>query len=193
MNALKNTNVTGLAWLAVRVWLGYTWLLHGIEKVVGPGAEIWVGAEAGRGVTGFLKGAIAKSPIAEGFDPAKTPHPPVAEWFAMLARDVFLPNATLMSYLVAYGELLVGIALLVGLFSRFSAIMAAVMALAFLLAGSTSGGLPILLTTALALSFAGPTLGRFGLDYLARPIETKLLHTAYERVTHRAPHAPQPA
>lgn len=193
MNALKHANVTGLAWLVVRLWLGYTWLLHGIEKVFGPGASAWVGSDAGKGVTGFLKGAIAKSPLGEGFDPAKTPHPAVAEWYAVLARDYFLPNAQLFSYMVAYGELLVGIALLVGIFTRFSAIMAAVMALAFLLAGSTSGGLPILLTVGIALSFAGTTVGRFGLDYLARPIENKLVHTARERFVHSAPHAPQPA
>ena len=29
-------------------------------------------------------------------------------WYAQLVYDVFLPNAVLFSYLVAYGELLVG-------------------------------------------------------------------------------------
>jgi thiosulfate dehydrogenase [quinone] large subunit len=181
MNALKNPNVTGIAWLALRLWLGYEWLLHGIDKVTGPGAAKWIGADAGAGVAGFLKGAIAKSPIGEGFDPTKTPHPPVAEWYAILARDVFLPNAQIFSYMVAFGELLVGIALLIGIFSRFSSVMAVLMALAFLLAGSTSGGLPILLTVGLALSFAGPTVGLFGIDYFARPIEQKVVRAVQAR------------
>ncbi len=179
MNALRNPKTTALVWLIARLWLGYEWLMHGIEKVVGPGAARWVGADAGTGVAGFLKGAIAKSPLAENFDPTKTPHPAVAEWYATLARDVFLPNATLFSYLVAYGELLVGVALIVGIFSRFSGLMAAVMAPAFLLAGSTSGGLPILLTVALAVTMAGSTVGYYGLDTVARPIELKLARRAH--------------
>jgi thiosulfate dehydrogenase [quinone] large subunit len=80
-----------------------------------------------------------------------------------------------MSYLVAYGELLVGIALIVGIFTRFSALMGVVMALAFLLAGTTSSGLPLLLTVGLALTLSGRTAGVYGLDYFARPIEAKLL------------------
>ncbi len=105
----------------------------------------------------------------------------VAEWYATLARDIFLPNAQIFSYLVAFGEVLVGIALLPGIFSRFSAVMATVMALAFLLAGSTSGGLPILLTVGLTLSLAGSTVGRFGLNYIVRPVEQKLVHAARVR------------
>ena len=187
MNALKTPAVTGLLWLVARMWLGYEWLHAGIEKVIGEGAIKWVGAEAGGSVAGFLKGAIAKSPLAEGFDPAKTPHPAVSEWYATLARDVFIPNAQIMSYLVAYGELLVGIALLVGIFTRFSALMGVVVALAFLLAGTTSSGLPLLLTVGLALTFGGASIGLYGLDYFARPIEQKLLR----RVTGAA--APQVA
>ena len=182
MNALKNPNITGLGWLALRLWLGYEWFLAGLNKVTGAGATKWIGAEAGKGVTGFLNGAIAKSALAENFDPAKTPNPAVAEWYATLVRDVFLPNAQIFSYMVAFGEVLVGIALLLGIFSRFSAVMATVMALAFLLAGSTSGGLPILLTVGLALSLAGPTVGRFGLDYVVRPVEEKIVHAARVRL-----------
>jgi thiosulfate dehydrogenase [quinone] large subunit len=38
---------------------------------------------------------------------------------------------------VAFGELLVGIALIVGIFTHFSALMGVIMNLAFLFAGST--------------------------------------------------------
>ena len=179
MNALRNPTYTGWLWLVARLWLGYEWLMHGIDKVFGAGTSAWVGSDAGKGVAGILKGAIAKSPLAEGFDPAKTPHPPVAAWYAWVAQNVFLPNATLFSYLVAYGELLVGIALIVGLFTRFSAVMAVVMALAFLLAGSTSGGLPILLAVGLAITFGGAAIGTYGLDRFARPIELTLARRAH--------------
>jgi thiosulfate dehydrogenase [quinone] large subunit len=189
MNALKNPALTGLVWLMARLWLGYEWLHAGIEKVFGEGNVAWIGDKAGAGVAGFLKGAIAKSPLADGYDIAKTPHPAVSEWYATLARDVFIPNAQLMSYLVAYGELLVGIALIVGIFTRFSALMGGVMALAFLLAGTTSSGLPILLTVALAITLSGKTPGLFGLDYFARPIETSVLRRVFPQAAPATPQA----
>ena len=74
-------------------------------------------------VAGFLKGVIAKSALAPGFDPIKTPHPAVNEWYAYLAQNVFLPNAALFSYLVAFGEVAIGVALILGVLTRFSALM----------------------------------------------------------------------
>src|SRR5918997_6363450 len=110
MNALRTPTTTACFWLLARLYLGYTWFSSGFAKVFGDGNAVWIGADAGKAVTGVLKGAIAKSALAPGFDPIKTPHPAVQEWYATLARDVFLPNAALMSYMVAFGELVVGIA-----------------------------------------------------------------------------------
>src|SRR4051794_4137785 len=180
MNALKNPNLTGIAWLMVRLYIGYEWLTGGIEKVFGEGNAVWVGNKAGTAVAGFLKGAIAKSALAPGFDPIKTPHPVVQYWYAALAQNVFLPNAALFSYLMAFGELFVGIALIVGLFTRFSAVVSVVMALALFLAGATST-LPQLLTFGLAIALVGTTAGRFGLDYFARPVEATLLGRIHTR------------
>ena len=73
MNGLRTSRFTGIAWLIARLYLGYEWLIGGWEKVVGEGGAVWVGDKAGVAVAGFLKGAIAKSPLAEGFDHAKTP------------------------------------------------------------------------------------------------------------------------
>lgn len=188
MNALKNPNIAGIAWLVVRLYVGYEWLIGGIEKVFGAGSTVWVGSRAGTAVTGFLNGAIAKSALAEGFDPSKTPFPAVQTWYAILIRDVFLPNAALFSYLMAFGELLVGIALLLGLFTRFAATMSVVMGLALFLAGAVST-LPQLLTLSLVIMLVGTNAGRFGLDSLARPFEIKLVRTARTRLFH----TPQPA
>lgn len=186
MNALKNPNVTGIAWLLVRLYVGYEWLTAGIDKVFGTGNVAWVGNKAGTAVAGFLKGAIAKSDLAAGFDPIKTPHPIVQHWYAVLAQNVFLPNAALFSYLMAFGEVLVGIALIVGIFTRFSAVMSVVMALALFLAGATST-LPQLLTLGLAISLVGANAGRFGIDYLASPIEAALVQRIRTRLA-PAPH-----
>ena len=188
MNALQNPKVTGIAWLIVRLYLGYEWFMGGFEKVFGAGNAAWIGNKAGTAVAGFLKGAIAKSALAEGFDPSTTPHPAVQEWYALLARDVFLPNAALFSYLMAFGELLVGIALIVGIFTRFAALMGVVMALALFLAGAVST-LPQLLTIGLVITLVGTNAGYYGLDYVVRPLETVLARRAQELFFH----APQPA
>jgi hypothetical protein len=67
--------------------------------------------------------------------------------------------------------------------------MGGAMALAFLLAGSTSGGLPILLTVALAIAVGGKTAGVYGLDFFAQPIEAKLFQRVFAQGTPAAtPH-----
>jgi thiosulfate dehydrogenase [quinone] large subunit len=179
MKALNQPKFTGILWLIARLWLGYEWANAGFEKVFGEGNAVWIGPKAGAAVAGFLKGAIAKSALAEGFDPLKNPHPAVNEWYATLARDVFLPNAALFSYMVAFGELLVGIALIVGIFTRFSSVMSVLLALALLMAGATST-LPQMLTIGVALATAGGVaIGYYGLDFFARPVELKLLQRAH--------------
>lgn len=179
MKALTQPKVTGILWLVARIWLGYEWLHAGIEKAFGEGSVVWIGPKAGAAVAGFLKGAIAKSALADGFDPIKTPHPAVNEWYATLARDVFLPNATVFSYLVTYGEIAIGLALIIGIFTRFSAVMSVLLGLSLLMAGATST-LPQMLTISVALATAGGVaIGYYGLDFFARPIQTKLLRRVH--------------
>ena len=91
--------------------------------------------------------------------------------------------------MVAFGEVLVGIALIVGIFTHFSALMGVLMNLAFLFAGSTSTK-PQLLVVGLVIVLAGGTaVGYYGLDFFARPIEAKLAQFGRQRLTH----APTPA
>lgn len=187
MKTLQKPQVAGFVWLVVRLWLGYEWLTAGIEKVFGPGNAVWVGDKAGVAVSGFLKGAIAKSALAPGFDAATTPHPAVQLWYARLAQDVFLPNATFFSYLVAYGEVLVGIALILGIFTHFSALMGVVMNLAYLFAGTTSTNPQLLVVGLTIVLVGGVAVGYYGLDFFARPIERTLL----KRVTLRKALVPQ--
>ena len=184
MNALRNPKYTGLVWLIARLWLGYEWLMAGYEKVFGEGSAAYVGSKAGSGVAGFLKGALAKSTLNPTLPAAQAAHPTVQTWYAYLVRDVFLPNATLFSYLVAFGELLVGIALIVGIFTHFAAVMGVVMNLAYLFAGTTSTNPNMLVVGLVILLAGGVAVGYYGLDFFARPIERKLA-----RRTHLLPAA----
>ncbi|MTV49059.1 DoxX family membrane protein [Heliobacillus mobilis] len=157
MIGLQRENL-GILWLLVRLWLGYEWLSSGLEKVGNPA---WTGAGAGTAVTGFLKGAIAKA--AEGA------HPEVHGWYANLINSIALPNAKLFSYLVAYGEVLVGIALVLGLFTTFAALVGAFMNLNYLWAGTSSTN-PEMLVLQLLLLTAGPVAGIIGLDRFILPV-----------------------
>ncbi|MFK7603611.1 DoxX family membrane protein [Deinococcus sp. SM5_A1] len=106
-------------------------------------AGVWVGEKAGAAVSGFLTGALAKT----GGD-----HPDVSGWYAWFLQHVALPNAAAFSYLVAYGEVLVGVALIVGLFTGIAAFFGGVMNASYLVAGTISTNpLLFILATCLAL------------------------------------------
>ncbi len=154
-----NRSVVGIIWLVLRFWLGYTWLTAGWGKAFGDRAPAWVGDQAGTAVTGFLKGALAKSTGERPLVPA---------WYADFVREAALPNATAFSYLVAYGEVLVGLGLLVGLLTRFAALMGVMMNLAYLFAGTISPN-PQMLVAEGALVFAGTAAGYYGLDRYLLP------------------------
>ncbi len=187
MEAFKTPQVAAVLWLIARLWLGYEWLTAGIAKVFGEGSAVWVGDKAGVAVSGFLNGAIAKSALAADYDPLKNPHPAVQTWYAQLAHDVFLPNAVLFSYLVAYGELLVGLALILGIFTHFAALMGVLLNLAFLFAGSTSTNPQLLVVGLTIVLVGGVAVGTYGLDYFARPMLQGLFQRTFQR-----PAMPQP-
>ncbi len=153
---MNSVALVAAGWLFVRIILGVEWIRGGWEKIGDPG---WTKAPVGGAVEGFLRGAIAKS---EG------ERPEVQGWFADLAGDVFLPNADVFAYLVAYGELLVGLTLIVGLLTRISVLFGVTMNLAFLFAGTTSTN-PQMLVLGLALAAFGTTAGAYGLDRWVLP------------------------
>lgn len=147
-------------WLLARLYVGWMWLESGLGKV---GSPEWTGAQAGEGVRGFLRGAIEK---------AGGESPDVSGWYARFLETVALPNAPLFSYLVAYGELAVGIALILGLLTGLAAFFGGVMNLAYLLAGTLSSN-PLLLVGAALLVAAWRVAGWWGLDRFVLPRLTR--------------------
>ncbi|KKW08163.1 MAG: DoxX protein [Candidatus Kaiserbacteria bacterium GW2011_GWA2_49_19] len=55
---LYSSSKSAFLWLIVRVYLGYEWFTAGWEKIHNPA---WVGDSAGVALTGFIKGALAKT------------------------------------------------------------------------------------------------------------------------------------
>ena len=138
-------------WLILRVWVGWHWLQSGWGKLHNPA---WIGSDAGSALTGFVNNALTKTSGA---------HPDVQGWYAWFLQHIVLPNTHFWSYLVSSGEFLVGVALILGIFTGIAAIFGSFMNFNYLLAGAVSIN-PILFVPAIFLIMAWKTAGWWGLD-----------------------------
>ena len=96
-------------WLILRIYVGWTWLSEGIAKAQTPG---WIGAKAGAFLTIWVTGAAAKTRGA---------HPDVQGWYGFFLTHAVLPHAIFWSYIVTFGEICVGVGLILGLFTGIAA------------------------------------------------------------------------
>ncbi|MBF8249453.1 MAG: DoxX family protein [Candidatus Levybacteria bacterium] len=143
-------------WFLLRIYVGWQWLTAGWDKVINP---MWVGSQAGVAISGFLNGSLAKTTGA---------HPQVASWYADFIKTIALPNAQVFSYLVSYGELFVGIGLILGAFTVTAAFFGAFMNMNYLYAGTVSTN-PTLLILQIIIMLAGKAAGSIGLDRFLQP------------------------
>jgi len=146
----------GWLWLVPRIWLGWRWVEAASHKVTEPA---WV--QSGVAVKGFWEQAIA---IPE------SGRPMIAfDWYRALIQALLEAEAyTWFAKVVAYGELLVGIALILGAFTGIAAFFGALMNWNFMLAG-TAGTNPLLFVIAIGLILAWKVAGTIGLDYFLLP------------------------
>jgi len=144
-------------WLIVRLYVGWEWLSAAWEKMKSP---LWVGKNAGGALSGFIQGALQKTASV---------NPDVQGWYGYFLQHAVLPHVTLWSHLITYGELAVGIALILGLLTGIAAFFGLFMNLNYLLAGTVSIN-PILFTLSIGLILAWKIAGYLGLDYFALPL-----------------------
>ncbi|MDO8742613.1 MAG: DoxX family membrane protein [bacterium] len=143
-------------WFIIRVYLGWEWLMAGSEKIMNPA---WFGSEAGAALNGFVQGALGKTGGA---------HPDVQMWYAAFLKATVLPHVVTWSNAIALGEVMVGLGLVVGLFTGIAAFFGFFMNLNFMLAGTVSMN-PIFLILALGLMIARRVAGYYGLDRFVQP------------------------
>ncbi|WP_249869419.1 DoxX family protein [Oceanobacillus saliphilus] len=144
MDFIRNNKVAAGIWTILRVYIGYAWFMGGLGKITGGQFD----------ASGFIQGAIANS-TGEGAT--------VQAWWGSFLEVAALPNAGLFTFMVMWGELLVGIALILGIFTNFAALMGITMNFAFLFSGTVSTNAQMVLITVFLLA-AGYNAGRFGLD-----------------------------
>lgn len=144
-------------WLILRVWLGYQWVSAALHKVSSPA---WV--DGGAALKGFWTGAVAVP--AEG-------RPAIAfDWYREFIQFMLDAEAYVwFGKLVAYGELIVGIALILGAFTGVAAFFSGFMNWNFMMAGSASTN-PMLFVIAVGLILAWKIAGYIGLDYFLLPM-----------------------
>lgn len=155
-NLLYNTTSFSWLWLILRVYVGWEWVDAGWNKLFNPA---WTGAKAGVAVQGFLTKALEK---------ASGPHPDVQDWYAAFVQNIALPNSVVFSYLVTYGEIAVGIGLILGALTGVAAFFGALMNMNYLLAGTVSIN-PVLLIGQIFIMLAWKVAGWYGLDRFILP------------------------
>lgn len=145
-------------WLAARLYVGYEWLSSGIGKLSNPG---WV--QTGAILKGFWTRAVA-IPEAPG-------RPLIAfDWYRAFIQSLLDSGSEVwFSKLVVAGELLVGIALILGIFTAFAAFVGGFMNWNFMMAGTASAN-PVLLVLSILILLAWRVAGHWGLDRFVIPL-----------------------
>lgn len=156
VNSLFSSTDWAWLWLMVRLYLGVQWLKAGWHKL---SEEAWTGG--GLAVKGYWERAVA---IPE------QGRPPIAyDWYREFLEFLLRNNMhDEFGFLVAYGEVLIGLGLLVGAFTGVAAFFGAVMNWNFMLAGTTSTN-PILGIIAIGVIVAWKTAGWWGIDRIILP------------------------
>jgi thiosulfate dehydrogenase [quinone] large subunit len=145
-------------WLVVRVYVGYDFLIAGWHKFTTPA---WMDG-SGQGIMGFWKGALGITPSGA---PVIT-----FDWYrGFLQFLVDTNSAGWFSYVIVFGELAVGIGLILGAFTGVAATGGLLMNMAFLLAGTTSTN-PVLAILGVLLILAWKNAGYIGLDRYLLPL-----------------------
>jgi thiosulfate dehydrogenase [quinone] large subunit len=156
INTLLNHPLAGLLWLPIRVWLGYQWLTAGLHKLE---SASWI--STGTALQGYWTNATAI--------PATGTAPIHYAWYRSFLE--FLLNSgsyVWFAKLISIGEFMVGVALILGIFTGFAAFFGGFMNFNYMLAGSLSVN-PLLMAVAILILLAWKVSGYFGVDYFLIP------------------------
>ena len=161
INMLFNDKRAAILWLFVRLWLGWQWIQSSLPKLENPA---WM--QSGEALQGFWTRAIQVP--AEG-------RPPIAyDWYRTFIEYMLNSGSYVwFAKLVAIGELIIGIALIAGIFVGISAFLSGFMNWNFIMAGSASVN-GVFFAISVFLILAWKVAGYLGADYFLLPRLAKL-------------------
>ncbi|MGZ6260387.1 MAG: DoxX family protein [Candidatus Limnocylindrales bacterium] len=135
----------------LRIVVGIIFLWAGTEKVMNGGPSGWSAA----GFLGHATGGTLSWPFITGTPAAGTIYNPTHDFWVQLSQNA--TAMTVVNSLVVTGEVCIGIALILGLFTRFTAICGVLMMLLFFVAAwdFTNGIVNEHLTYAVVVFFLG--------------------------------------
>jgi thiosulfate dehydrogenase [quinone] large subunit len=137
------------------MWLGYQWMNAGYQKIWGSErALFWFGG--GAGVKGFASAGVAGSAAGAGSGASYG-------WWAAFLHNFVVPNAFWIAKLISIGEILVGVALILGLFTGATAFVGLLLNLTYMFTGS-AGVNPMFMILEILLILAWRNAGAIGLD-----------------------------
>jgi thiosulfate dehydrogenase [quinone] large subunit len=151
-------STTKFAWLfaIIRIYLGYDWIVASLHKINDPA---WV--QTGTALKGFWTNAVK---VADGKGPI------AFDWYRNFIQFLLDTGAyAWFGKLIAYGEFLVGLGLIVGAFVGIAAFFGALLNWNFIMAGAASTN-AVLFTLAIILMLAWKVAGYYGLDYYLLPL-----------------------
>lgn len=150
--ALFRDTRLAILWLPIRLWVGWQWWEAGTHKINDPA---WM--NGGQAILGFWQRAVT---IPE--PPAR---PSIAfDWYRNFLQGLIDGGHNIwFGPLIAIGETLVGVALILGAFTALTAFFGALLNWNFIMAGSASSN-GLLLVLAVLLVLAWRTAGWWGID-----------------------------
>ncbi len=175
------SKIASVLWLAARLWLGYGWVNAGYQKLWGSEkAVFWNGG--GAGVKGFAAAGVAGSAAGKGAGASYG-------WWAAFLHGFVIPNASWIAKLVTVSELVIGVLLILGLFTGLAAVAGLTLNLVYMFTGS-AGVNPAYAIVAVFLILAWRNAGYIGLDRFALPMAGERLHRDHPATGLTAPPLP---
>lgn len=141
MDFLRTNKVAAGLLTVLRVYLGWKWLTAGWGKVAN-----------GFDASGYLTGVVNNETVMNTYPT-----------YHAFIENIALPNAGAFSFMVAWGELLIGLGLIFGILTTAAAFFAIMMNFAFMFAGTVSSNPWMILLTVFILA-AGYNAGKIGGD-----------------------------
>ena len=155
---LKEHKASKYVLLILRIFLGFGWFTSGLGKVMN-----------GFDASGYLQNAV-QNPVLGPDGNAVYP------WYTFLVENIFLPMAPVVNVMIPWGELFVGLGLLLGGLTTYAVFFGLMMNFAFLFAGTVSVN-PLYILIGLVILAGGHKAGSLGIDrFLYRQNEDGASH-----------------